>query len=404
MATDTVVGQRSYAYVMTHSRAELLRRCPRAEYYRYDLGLEPRKRARALSVGTAWHAVMAALYEAVRLEKSKNEVVAICWDALDAWYSAEKLSLSAGDLDLEQIGPGFSLDNIDQARDLIHGMLGGYLRTWYSLDQDRWQVIGMEQQYCAPIVTPYGYPSGWDYAGKVDLVVRERGTGRLVVVDHKTTSDLADAGTARHDIVGQVEGYAWLVQQWLKKPVGWAVYRLTRKKLPSDPQFNVCPKKPPQGNHLVCSACGGTGKGPLSAAFPDTIPEWYEQAIEESRVRGYEPTERHGEHMARLRERGWTPFFAELGKPVSERLVSEWAAEMYLLCRMKRWYAAHGELGHPRAADDAACNRWGRQCSYRVLCEMGEGAAERWKRSPELQDCFVRQTPHIELASKEVEA
>lgn len=401
MAEEVVVGQRTHAHVMTHSRAELLRRCPRAEYYRYDLGLESRKRTKALSIGTAWHAAMAAMY--THSEKKRGLVEAACMDALDRWEEGERSLLlgDGGEVDLEQVGPGFTTEDLDQAHTLLHGMLGGYVRTWLELDQERWQVVGVEQKYCAPILTFQGYPSGWDYAGAVDLVIRERGTGRLVVVDHKTTTDHADAGTARHDVVGQVEGYAWLVQQWLREPVGWATYRLTRKKLPVDPQFNTCPKKPPQGNHLVCSACGGTGKGPLSAAFPDTVPEWYEQAIAESRLRGYEPTERHLEHLARLRERNWTPFFAELGKPVTTALVDDWAAEMYQLCRLKRWYAGHGEIGHPRAADDAACNRWGRPCSYRVLCELGEGAEERWKRSPELQDCFVRQTPHVELATKE---
>lgn len=83
------------------------------------------------------------------------------------------------------------VDPFDLARADV--MLAGYDARW-SADMDRYEVLGVEEEFVAPVRNPEtGMPSRtWVLGGKVDVRVRDLETGGVLVVEHKTTS--VDAG------------------------------------------------------------------------------------------------------------------------------------------------------------------------------------------------------------------
>jgi hypothetical protein len=56
---------------------------------------------------------------------------------------------------------------------------------------DRYEVLGVEREFRTPLINPdTGAPSRtFEMAGKIDAIVRERATGRTLIVEHKTSGE-----------------------------------------------------------------------------------------------------------------------------------------------------------------------------------------------------------------------
>ena len=84
---------------------------------------------------------------------------------------------------------GFRVDDLEQdevwaeARDLGYAMLEHYVKHWGR--DDEWEVLVTEQPFQQIVKAPNGNPLFW-YVGTLDLIIRNRRTGRIHIVDHKT--------------------------------------------------------------------------------------------------------------------------------------------------------------------------------------------------------------------------
>ena len=170
--------------LLTSSRIRAAHACPRLDHYRYGLGLVAPSTG-AMAFGTAIHAGLEAWWATIR--------DGLPGDALDAALAV---------LDCQPLA-----DPYDLAR--AEAMLVAYDVRWL-----RWacsvEVLAIEAEFRAPLRHPDGRTARtWSLAGKLDALVR-LSDGRVAIVEHKTTSRDAGAGTeyrARLTLDPQVSVY-----------------------------------------------------------------------------------------------------------------------------------------------------------------------------------------------------
>lgn len=147
--------------LLTKSRLAAARSCQRQHDILYQQGYRPVEEANALSFGTLVHKGL----EFIWTSGSTNQVV------LD------------GDL-------------YDMAR--ATAMLKGYIARWHAEDVERYEVLSVEQEFDCPLVNPATGATSktWRLAGKLDVLVRDRTTGHVWIVEHKTSSSDIGTGSA----------------------------------------------------------------------------------------------------------------------------------------------------------------------------------------------------------------
>jgi hypothetical protein len=101
------------------------------------------------------------------------------------------------------------IDDFQLAR--AEAMLLGYHARWAD-EAERYEVVGVELEFSAPLVNPATEAESRSFriAGKIDVVVREIATGRVLIVEHKTSSeDISDGSFywVRRHMDGQVSIY-----------------------------------------------------------------------------------------------------------------------------------------------------------------------------------------------------
>lgn len=149
--------------LLTKSRLSAVRTCPRLEQFTYQLGYRPVRDADELRFGSA------------------------AGNGLDLIWACRVVEVCTL---FPQMDPG------DVAR--LRPMLAGYIARWADEDEQRYEVLAIEKEFRCPLVNPdTGRPSRtWELAGKFDKLVRERSTGRVYVVEHKTSSKDITPGSA----------------------------------------------------------------------------------------------------------------------------------------------------------------------------------------------------------------
>ena len=187
--------------ILSSSRLKDARSCQRLHRYRYGLGYRPAEDASALRFGTLVHA------------------------GLEAWWTATVNPLGAA---LEAMAG--EADPFERAK--AEALLVGYDARW-SDDRARYEVLAVEVEFRAPLVNPEtGRPSQtWQLGGKLDVLVREIGTGRIAIVEHKTTSEDIGRGTdywRRLRMDGQVSIY-YAGAAALGYPADLCLYDVLRK-------------------------------------------------------------------------------------------------------------------------------------------------------------------------------
>lgn len=163
--------------LLTESRLRTFRRCAREEKLRYQDGLQA-KRSAALDFGTLVH------------------------NALELWW---RFNLAA----VEQFLADSKADPYDVAK--AWALMRGY-DAMYAGDKERYEVLAVEAEFRAPLVNPEtGHESRtYELAGKLDVLVRERATRDVLIVEHKTSSEQLDPGSSywvRLRMDGQISMY-----------------------------------------------------------------------------------------------------------------------------------------------------------------------------------------------------
>jgi hypothetical protein len=191
--------------LLTNSIRRKFGACPRAYQHAYVLLRRPAVEHEALAFGTLTH------------------------KALEAWWShtPEHRRLAALHiLSVEAEKEGADPYQLATCRALIEG----YDSQWEHQDLDP---VVVETEFQAPLMNPEtgGVSKTWILSGKIDAIAREKDTGRLVIVEHKTTTADLDPTSdywPKLAIDGQVSGY-YLGARTLGYEVEDCVYDVIRK-------------------------------------------------------------------------------------------------------------------------------------------------------------------------------
>jgi hypothetical protein len=171
----------------------------RKHYYSYELRLKPARTADALRFGTRFHD---GLENGEKPERPPYPL----------WAESEE---DRADIDLQ-------LATCD-------ALLDAYWEFWADAPID---YVEKEQEFCLPLRNPAtNYPSHrWTIAGKIDGIGYTP-DGRLMVVEHKTTSSDLEPGSQywmKLDIDQQVTLYLWAARE-MGYPVEGIIYDVVRK-------------------------------------------------------------------------------------------------------------------------------------------------------------------------------
>ena len=251
--------------LLTASRMSTLLACPRRHFWRYEVGLKTEKEAQALRFGSAWHTGMEGRWQGLPFEAA---LVAALKDR--AFEEIQVATLS--------------------------GLLAGYYRRY---ETDCVKELHAEVEFRHAIEGSRTF----DSAGKIDglgVLV----DGRLVLVEHKTTSDSVDAGSdywLRLRLNQQVMQY--LVAA---RALGWDVhvilYDVTKKPAIRQKQTETAAEF---GDRLAAD----TQERPDFYYARREVPV-LDQDLEEFKVQRYELSKlilalRQAERRTSLREQAW---------------------------------------------------------------------------------------------------
>ena len=162
---------------LTNSMRNKFAQCHRAYKIAYNDLIRPAVESEALSFGTAMHALLEGYWGA-----SEEEVATL--DPLPDPYKQATLE----------------------------ALFYGYCNKWSVADSARFENIGSEIRFDAPLMNPEtgALSKTWHLSGKIDAIAKERSTGKTFIIEHKTTGSDIGPGSdywRKIPIDGQVSGY-----------------------------------------------------------------------------------------------------------------------------------------------------------------------------------------------------
>lgn len=166
--------------LLTASRLSAARSCQRLHKIKYKDGYRPVRDSDALHLGSLVHR------------------------GLEAWWLAMDNRLDAA---VAVIVNSECNDEFERVKALT--MLTGYDARWHD---EPYEALAVEQEFRTDLINPVtGRASQtWDLGGKIDVVVRDKRDGRVLIVEHKTSSQDVSPGSEywrRLRMDGQVSIY-----------------------------------------------------------------------------------------------------------------------------------------------------------------------------------------------------
>lgn len=281
---------------------------------------------------------------------------------------------------------GASHEQREELREMVEtaqGMLLGYARRWLR-DAERYEVVSVEQPVERPIKAKVAPAKSKFLLGKPDLVVRDRGDGRLRVVEHKTAADRRlEESILGYQVDTQPRAYVTLVDaETGERPVS-VVYDFLRKKAPSEPRMVQC-RQGHKGLSAPCRACGtltgkledGSAAKSVSTAAIDTTAELYLDAV---RFVGGDPE--WPEYRAIIDAAQQNLYFHREEVFIGDKELDEYEGELHLVAlelaeARRRVRQLCPDVTAPTTLvarrsfprNPAYCWRYGRPCSFTALC------------------------------------
>lgn len=219
---------------LTNSMRNKFASCHRAFKFCYEDLKRPIKTSEALNFGTAMHQLLE------------------CY-----WLNAEA--------EFPQVDDEYTAMT-------LKALFNGYIARWRESDRMTYGTIGTEMRFDAPLMNPEtgGISKTFHLAGKIDALAKEKATGKVVIVEHKTTSQDIGPGSdywRKLPIDGQVSGY-YCGAEALGHQASTCLYDVIRK--PTIKPYKATPEEKRKYNK----------DGSLSKAcreFDETPDEWYER-------------------------------------------------------------------------------------------------------------------------------
>jgi RecB family exonuclease len=247
--------------VVTHSEIDAYRQCPLKWKLAYDERWTKQDRIddHPLSKGILWHDVMELHYTGIKHIQD------------GVWGQEQGMDHIArgvaGLLWNQETGEQSELQS------LVWWMYQGYLEK-YGYDP-QWEILAVEVKFQARLRDPQGRATRYVLKGKLDLVIRDRKTRKIWIVDHKSGANLPDE--MELDLADQFGVYAWLLGEYGIDVIGviHSGARTTRNKgdLPENQDENGVPLKSTMAKQTLEQRMRRTllnrGKGELQSVARD---------------------------------------------------------------------------------------------------------------------------------------
>jgi len=424
--------------ILTNSRATAARTCPRLEKLLYRDRWRPVTDADALRLGTLlhqgleawWWCYFSAADFLANLPRAEDKLRAIL--ATVAAGAGDALPPGGALADLRHYALRAALLRVDAEpgftgyeRALIEELLRAYDERWRDAP---YRTVAVEVQFTGPLINPAtGRQSPtWRLQGKLDVVVVDLTDGRLLFVEHKSTSKSIEPGSPywqRLRMDSQVSTY-YDGAAWAGYDVQGCLYDVLAKPrlrpqqaTPEDvraqpdsltlPKFRACPgckgkDGPKSAPHLdpgLGRLCGAN----YTATLPDGRPVevWGEPGhvlVEPPRYKSHIRTadETPDEYRVRVREAlAAHPDAYLVRQPVArlDSALAEYRLDLWQLAARMREDDNAGR--YPRNTN--ACERWGRFCEFFDVC-AGTASLDDPTRYKQITDA------HPELATTPDEA
>lgn len=318
--------------LLTVSRAKAARSCLRYHKLRYLDGYRPAREPDTTRFGTLIHHGLEAWWLAPTPDERLDRALA----AVDAAGEADPFELAKAEV-----------------------LLAGYDTRWG--DQD-YEVLGVEVEFLGPLINPItgSESKTWLRAGKIDAIVRERAAGRVLVVEHKTSSEDIRQGSEywrRLRMDGQVTGY-FEGARFLGYDVAGCLYDVVLK--PAQRPSTTVPVLDAAGVKIVRDASGQRVRTKDGKKWRETADSEKSYVLQ---VRDETPEE-YGARLGELVAGDVGAYFqrgevARLETEMREGLLDDWhlAQSLREAIRLDR---------APRNPD--ACVRYGRTCEFFDAC------------------------------------
>jgi hypothetical protein len=198
--------------IVSYSELSTFRDCPLKHYLGYTMRYTiPPKEGSALHKGSTWHGVMEVWYGAIKAYSDQNGGKAIPEEWEDQFYE-----ITYKELILPMLWDTKRGDWKSETHELIDWMFHGHYKMWKTDRQ--WKIVAIEHQLLVPLLDERGRKTRYVLKAKLDLLVWDRSTGYLWVVDHKSGKDLPTKMDLEID--DQFGLYTWGMRQVGRKVMG----------------------------------------------------------------------------------------------------------------------------------------------------------------------------------------
>ncbi|WP_054948953.1 PD-(D/E)XK nuclease family protein [Numidum massiliense] len=184
--------------ILTHTRLQTRKNCPKADYWRNIRGLSPLKRKQSLSIGGAFHKGM----------ETRSVQQAIDYLMRTSFASSPE-----------------EVTEVETAKVIVEAMVSGALEQWKILGDGRAEI-----KFEIPIINPRTGHSSRKFrlAGKSDELVQLE-DGSWWVIEYKTAGQIGQAYVDRLDLDSQITTYIYGLQREFDITIDGVFYRVARK-------------------------------------------------------------------------------------------------------------------------------------------------------------------------------
>lgn len=393
--------------VLRNSELESWRLCHARHGYQWIDGLQPRELVRALTFGTLHHVGVAAGWLAAWREpdwsNAQRKAEAVAAAALALGKRTGEFLLELERMPQTEDTERMREETLEASNTALWTVQHYFDRSEHLL---HWVPLGVELSFQVPVLNRVGKPDILIHEGTMDLVLWDRDTGRIVVDDHKTTSNDPELLNKKLELETQLTGYVNAVERlhkscrlvtgatdaaravvaagasdWNTATIGSVAFNVARSRKPSHPTLNLLTKKQVQTSNqseLYARQESGeerTPMGEVSVKQIDTLPEIYRAALEDQLIDRELPiTDKQRELLASLERKGDTYYRRFEGyKNPDER--ERWRSEMWTDSKRIRDARKDRLLRtrNPLACTGPASPR----CQYALICSSPDDPIAR---------------------------
>lgn len=205
--------------IVSYSELDTFRQCPLKHQLAYkQRWTKPKDIDSALGKGTLYHQVMEKHFRIVKAAQDANGKAG----NLSSAEVRDTLALAKSECMEFLIDPRTG-DPYSDVHDLIKWMYEGYVE-YYGINPE-WRIMAVEHNIVTPLRSDSGRRSRYKIKAKLDLIVRERATGALWVVDHKSGANLPSNMDLELD--DQFGLYTWMMRE-MGRPIIGSIHMANR--------------------------------------------------------------------------------------------------------------------------------------------------------------------------------